>query len=315
VTPSPFHEGERVVQERIGVRERVEKMGARMVRDFMPEEHREFFEQLPFMAVGSAAADGAIGASLVVGEPGFVRSPSPRSLMIDTALLPGDPLGANLAPGAPLGLLGIELSTRRRNRVNGRVNQVSATRFELQVEQSFGNCKQYIQARTGRFAPLSARQPPTRETSSLTLDAQQLLARTDTSFIATSSRRAAQGGSEGLDVSHRGGLPGFIRAQPRDGATQLTLPDYYGNFMFNTFGNLEVNPRAGLLALDFSSGAVLSLSGTARVIWSGPELTSFDGAERLLEFRVETGLLWRSVLVDWSAPRWSPQLLEMPHDS
>jgi predicted pyridoxine 5'-phosphate oxidase superfamily flavin-nucleotide-binding protein len=311
VTTSPFHEGERAVQERIGVRARMEKTGARMVRDFMPDEHREFFEDLPFVVVASAERSGAIWASLLPGEPGFVKSPSPRSLLVQIAALPGDPLASNIAPGAPLGLLGIELSTRRRNRVNGLVSRASAASFELKVDQSFGNCKQYIQSRVGLFASPAARRAPKRESASLSSEAQQLLARTDTSFIASSSQSAARGGSEGLDVSHRGGLPGFIHVEQQDGTSLLTLPDYYGNFMFNTFGNLELNPRAGLLALDFETGAVLSLSGSANVIWSGPELAAFEGAERLLQFRVDTGLLWSGVLLDWSPPQWSRQLLEL----
>ncbi len=305
---SPFHGGERAVQERIGVRERIEKMGQNVVRDFMPEQHREFFEAQPFMIAGSADVNGSLWASLLLGEPGFVRAPTPQRLLIDAAPLPGDPLSQSFHPGAPLGLLGIELETRRRNRVNGALVRVSGRTLELAVDQSFGNCKQYIQSRSGSFAPANERAAPRAETALLSTAALDLLARTDTTFIATSSRAAASRGNEGVDVSHRGGRPGFIMAEPASGATLLTLPDYYGNFMFNSFGNLEVNPRAGLLALDFDSGSVLSLSGVAHVIWEGPEVEGVADAERLLKIRVEQGLLWRDVLRDWSAPEWSPHL-------
>lgn len=306
---SPFHAGEQAVQTRIGVRERIEKMGQNVVRDFMPEQHREFFEAQPFMIVGSADDSGAVWASLLLGEPGFVRSPTPRSLLIEAVPLPGDPLSQSLRPGLPLGMLGIELATRRRNRVNGAIARVDGDMIEFVVDQSFGNCKQYIQARSGSFAGRSQREAPHIEAGSLSTEALELLARTDTTFIATSSREAARRGNEGLDVSHRGGLPGFIVANQSGGATSLTLPDYYGNFMFNTFGNLEVNPCAGLLALDFDSGSVLSLSGSASVLWDGPEVAAVAGAERLLKFRVEQGRLWRSVLRRWSPAEWSSHLL------
>jgi uncharacterized protein len=296
---SPFHEGEQRVQERIGVRERVEHMGRNIVRDFMTAEHREFFEDLPFLVVGSADAEGALWASLLPGEPGFVQAPGPRSLQVRATPLPADPLAGNLLMGAPLGLLGIELATRRRNRANGRLARVADGAFELSVEQSFGNCKQYIQPRAGVFALPAQRMAPLHESSRLSADALQLLARTDTSFIATGSRNASRGGAEGVDVSHRGGRPGFIRAQQLDGATLLTLPDYSGNFMFNSFGNLEVNPRAGFLALDFAAGTVLSLTGTARVIWDGPLVAEVEGAERLLQIRVQSGWLWRGILLSW----------------
>jgi predicted pyridoxine 5'-phosphate oxidase superfamily flavin-nucleotide-binding protein len=305
---SPFHEGERAVQSRIGVRERIEQTGRRIVRDSMPAEHREFFEDLPFLLVGSADLAGGVWASLLVGEPGFVRAPTPNRLQVQARPLPGDPLAQGLRVGAPLGLLGIELSTRRRNRANGHVAGVGNGEFELDVDQSFGNCKQYIQARAGSFAEPAAVRPPTREEAQLSAEALGVLARADTTFIATSSRDAERGGAEGVDVSHRGGRPGFISARMHDGTTLLTLPDFSGNFMFNTFGNLEVNPRAGFLALDFESGAVLSLSGSARVIWDGSAVEAFEGAERLLEFRPESGRLWRRVLAEWSEPQPSPNL-------
>jgi len=297
---SPFHEGEQRAQERVGVRERIERLGRGMVRDSMSDEQREFFEDLPFLVVGGADRRGAVWASLLSGSPGFVQAPSPRSLRLLTRPLPGDPLVENLGVGAPLGLLGIELPTRRRNRANGRVARLIQGGFELSVEQSFGNCKQYIHPRAGTFAAPEALIAPAAEGAELSSEALEVLANTDTSFIATSSRHAERGGSEGMDVSHRGGPRGFIHAEARTGATRLTLPDYYGNFMFNTFGNLEVNPHAGLLALDFASGRVLSLTGTARVSWDDPRVAAFENAERLLEIDVQAGWLWRDVLKGWA---------------
>lgn len=298
-TGSPFHEGEQRAQERVGVRERIERMGRGMVRDFMSDEHREFFEDLPFLLVGSADAGGQVWASLLIGDPGFVRAPSAQRLRVLAQPLPADPLAGNLQVQAPLALLGIELATRRRNRANGRIVRVADGAFELAIEQSFGNCKQYIHSRAGAFAAPQARSAPTAEGAQLSPEARQILANTDTSFIATSSRHAERGGNEGMDVSHRGGPPGFIRAESRDGITCLTLPDYYGNFMFNSFGNLEVNPHAGLLALDFASGSVLSLTGTARVSWDDPRVGELENAERLLEIQVRAGWLWRGILQGW----------------
>ena len=305
---SPFHPGEQAVQERLGVRAKLEQIGRRIVRDFMPDEHRELFEDLPFVLVGSADATGKLWASVLFGEPGFVRSPTATSLVVSTPALPGDPLVDNLRVAAPLGVLGIELPTRRRNRANGRVALVETDRFELTVEQSFGNCPKYIQARAGTFVAARSAAEPTHEGAALSENAHGLLQRSDTTFIATSSRQPAQGGAEGIDVSHRGGRPGFIRVDTESNGTVLTMPDFSGNFMFQTFGNLELEPRAGLLAFDFESGDVLSLTGSARVLWDDPRIESFAGAERLLEYRVERGLLWRGVAPNWSRPELSPHL-------
>lgn len=298
---SPFHAGERAVQERLGVRDRVEQMGRRLVRDFMPDEHRQFFAELPFLLVGSSDPQGRLWASLLSAGPGFARAPSSRSLRVSAVPFAADPLALSLRPGAPLGLLGIELATRRRNRVNGRIAQLGRGWFELEVDQSFGNCKQYIHARAGWFRSPEETASPLVEGPALSARARSILERADTTFIATSSPHAAEGGALGVDISHRGGRPGFVRVNDASAATRLTLPDFRGNFMFNSFGNLELNPRAGLLAIDFTGGDLLSLTGKARVIWDGPQVAAFAGAERLLELDVEAGLLWPGVAEGWTS--------------
>jgi predicted pyridoxine 5'-phosphate oxidase superfamily flavin-nucleotide-binding protein len=295
---SPFHAGERAVQERLGVRARVENGGRRMIRDFMPEQHRDFFAQLPFLVVGSLDSAGRPWASLLNGEVGFVTSPHPRSLMVASRPVAGDPLLANLRAGAPLGVLGIELSTRRRNRANGRVAWCSGRGFELAVDQSFGNCKLYIQPRR-RGEPLPRRgraMDPEPGGSLLGARSVALLQGCDTAFLATASAHPAQGGREGVDVSHRGGPPGFLRVDRNDERMRIVLPDYPGNNMFNSLGNIQANPRAGLLATDFSSGALLTLTGPARLLWESPELAAFPGAELLLEIEVEAHVLLPAAL-------------------
>ena len=225
-------------------------------------------------------------------------------MLIAGAPQPGDPLSANLQRGAPLGLLGIELATRGRVRVNGSVEWVNEHGFELHVEQAFGNCRKYIHARTrgAERPPAPSVEPPVIGGGTLSAPARALLDRSDTCFLASASAHATRGGREGVDVSHRGGPPGFVRAQAFALHTRLTLPDYTGNFMFNSLGNIEVNPRAGLLACDFASGDVLSLTGRARVIWSGPEISAFAGADRLLEIDVDSHV----VLPNAIRNSWSP---------
>lgn len=300
---SPFHAGELALQERSGMRERIDRAGRRMIRDFMPEEHRLFFEELPFLVVGSLDARGRPWASIVPGSPGFVSSPHPRSLLVAALPTRGDPLHENLRAGVPLGVLGIQLETRRRNRANGHVVGESQRGFELAVEQSFGNCKQYIQSRTreGEIAGSSAR----RSGSALGTEALELLTRCDTAFIASASAHPGLGGREGVDVSHRGGLPGFLHVE----GSRVTLPDYRGNFLFNTLGNIEVNPRAGLVACDPERGDLLLLTGSASIGWDARALERFQGAERLLYLDVaEQVLLSGGLGHRWSAPELAPEL-------
>lgn len=292
---SPFHPGEQAVQRRIGVRDQVERAGRNMIREHLPDQHRQMFEALPLLVVGSIDKKGQVWASLLAGEPGFITSPTPTLLRIHAQPAPGDPLADQLELDAPLGLLGIQLETRRRNRANGRINARDPDRqtFSVAVEQTFGNCQQYIQARRPEFdqAPRTIPAPPPfAEDARLSARAAQLLTRTDTFFIATASANAnSHREAEGVDVSHRGGRPGFVRVDQLAQGSRLTIPDFRGNFMFNTFGNLEVNPHAGIVCADFTNGDILALTGTARVVYDGPEIDAFEGADRLLSFDVHAG--------------------------
>jgi len=304
---SPFHAGELAIQARLGVQERMDKQGRRVIREFLPEQHRQFFAQLPYVMVGTVDASANLWASILVGAPGFISSPDERTLHIAAKPLFGDPLATTLTDGIDIGLLGIELHTRRRNRLNGTVTATHADGFEVRVGQSFGNCPQYIQARMyelGEIDPVTPR--PMREITAFSAPERSAIASADTFFIATAHQDVSAGDASGVDVSHRGGKAGFVRI---DNDQTLTIPDFSGNYHFNTFGNLELNPRAGLLFLDFRQGNLLYLTGTAEVIWEGSEISTYAGAERLLRFHLERGYhVEGSLPLRWSLPEFSPFL-------
>jgi predicted pyridoxine 5'-phosphate oxidase superfamily flavin-nucleotide-binding protein len=309
---SPYHAGEQAMQERAGWRARAEESGRRGIRSYMPDQHRELFTQLPLLFVGSVDAQDRPWASVLFGPPGFVASPDAQTLTVVAKPVPGDPLIANVAAGAPVGLLGIQLETRRRNRVNGWLEDIRPDGFSVRVGQSFGNCPQYIQARqpTPEQSATSAAPSWREEGALLSERARQLVGRADTFFIATAAADARGGDPvHGVDVSHRGGKPGFVRVSSHAGVGELTAPDFRGNFSFNTFGNIAVNPRAGLLFIDFDRGDLLSLTGEARVDWHGPEIEAFAGAQRLLHVRLHRGVLIENGLpLRWTRPLASPQL-------
>ena len=280
---APWHAGERQLQARIGMAERMAQVGAKVIRPYMPDQHRAFFAQLPFLVAGAVDGQGDPWAGVLEGEPGFAVSPDPATLRVAAVPDADDPLRAGMGPDQPLGLLGIELHTRRRNRMNGRIAAWDGRRFEVAVEQSFGNCPQYIQARDFHFSRSPAlRFPgPVRERTGLADADRALIARADTLFVATYADTDEAG--RRVDVSHRGGKPGFVRI---DGDT-LTVPDFSGNRFFNTLGNMLLNPRAGLLFIDFERGDVLQVSGRAEVILDSPEIEAFAGAERLWRVHVQ----------------------------
>lgn len=303
---SPFHGSERAVQERLGVREKLEGRGRLVIRDFMPEQHRDFFRQLPFVIIGSLDRDGQPWASVLAGPPGFVASPDPRHLTIQAQPLCSDPLHAGLFVNANIGLLGIEPHTRRRNRMNGKVEQLTDEGFTLRVDQSYGNCPKYIQARHAQFAAVadataaSEPAPPVHRSDQLDAAMRQLIGAADTFFIATAftGDGADDDRRRGVDVSHRGGKPGFVRI---DDARTLTFPDFVGNYFFNTLGNIVAHPSAGLLFIDFVTGDLLHMAVDVEVIWDGDEVKAFDGAQRLLRLHIRQALrVERCLSLRWS---------------
>src|SRR5258708_4915933 len=274
---TPWHDGELAAQSRAGVAGRMAVIGPRNIRPFMPDQHRLFMAQLPFLIVGSVDAAGWPWASVLTGAPGFAASPDSRTLDIAAQPVAGDPLADALRVGAALGLLGIELPTRRRNRLNGRVTATRAGGFSMAVDQSFGNCPQYIQRRD--YVALGSPRPAHLEPfTTLDRDARALIERTDTLFVASAAQQVPDA-RHGVDVSHRGGRPGSA-GLAADGS--IVVPDYLGNRYFNTLGNMTSNPRAGLLFVDFDRGDLLQITGTAEIVWDGPEVRAFQGAEPLL---------------------------------
>ncbi len=277
------------------MRERFAALGHQVIRDFMPDQHREFYRHLPFIVTGHLDTAGHPWASILAGAPKFLTSPDPRQLAIHALPDPATPLSAALAPGMSIGLLGIEPHTRRRNRLNGIVSVVNDGGFDVDVRQSFGNCPKYIQARTSEFVPGLRETRGAIRTDVLGGAAHDIIVAADTFFIASAHPRAGAGDdrANGVDVSHRGGKSGFVRIN--DPST-LTVPDFLGNFFFNTLGNLVVNPRAGLLFADFDKGHLLHVATDAEIVWAGPEVASFHGAQRLLKFRVREVLFFPNAL-------------------
>ncbi|NOQ63754.1 MAG: FAD-binding oxidoreductase, partial [Methyloprofundus sp.] len=302
---SPFHKGEQQLQQRLGVRDKMERFGQQVIRDFMPPQHQGFYAQLPFIFVAHADAQGWPWASILFNPVGFISSTDNKHLQINAKPVAGDPLNAALQLGQKWGLLGIELSSRRRNRLAAEVNKVSAAGVELSVNQAFGNCPQYIQQRElTRLDPDELKPAETLDLSILDTTAIDLISKSDTFFVASYINNDSGSASEGADVSHRGGKPGFIRV---DNAQCLTIPDYLGNNHFNTLGNFVENAKAGLLFIDFTHGHLLTLTGTVELLWDSPETEFFVGAERLWRFHLDHGRCLKNVLpLRWDLKNYAP---------
>ncbi|MFF7237147.1 pyridoxamine 5'-phosphate oxidase family protein [Streptomyces collinus] len=303
---SVYHAGSRAVQDLVGVRERADHVGRSLGQGIKPVA-AAFLELQPLLVVGAAdPGTGRVWASAVTGHPGFVRATGPRRMSVTTTpetsatpapggvpgggLAPADPLTTALTtPGTPVGTLALDPRTRRRMRLNGRA-EPTARGFAVDAGQVFANCPKYIQRReTCAWVPDRVPGPP-RTTGRLDDEQAAFVASTDTFFLATVH-------PGGADASHRGGAPGFVRVLS---PSELTWPDYPGNAMFLTLGNLRADPRAGLLLLDWTSGTTLQLTGEAHA-----EFTPDGG--RSVRFTVTEAVHTPAALpLRWSAPEYSP---------
>jgi predicted pyridoxine 5'-phosphate oxidase superfamily flavin-nucleotide-binding protein len=272
---SAYHPGELSVQERAGVRAVAER-SVKGIRDFVPAGAAHFLEEQQMLFIGAVAESKKVWASLLYGPRGFVHTEDENTVRIEARLPEDDPLFSTLAAGTALGTLAIDLETRRRLRLNGDA-VVEPDGIYLHVREMFGNCQQYIQLR--QLDEVTIETPKAAELSRALSPAQQERIRVaDTFFIASAHPEA------GADISHRGGRPRFIHVS---GAQELLWPDYSGNNMFQTLGNLALNAACGLLFLDFETAATLQLTGTAEVLWDTPQMEEFPGALRLVRLQVQ----------------------------
>ncbi|MFL6658252.1 MAG: pyridoxamine 5'-phosphate oxidase family protein [Massilia sp.] len=261
-----FHRGELAAQRLAGV-----SGNGGAIRDFMPAQHRLFFEALPFMLAATLDAEGQPRASVLHGEPGFIFTPSEHTIRISAA--------STLEAGRPAGLLGLDFATRRRNRANGVVRSNEGGTLVVDVLESFGNCPQHITLRD--VEEVAPKLPHSEDFTILSAAARALIEKSDTLFVAST------GGEHGIDISHRGGPAGFARI---DG-NSLVVPDFKGNRYFNTLGNMLLDDRAALLFIDFTSGDVLELRGRVQIAWA----SDADGG-RSWRFACEAGTLTTGAL-------------------
>ncbi|MBY5934719.1 pyridoxamine 5'-phosphate oxidase family protein [Tateyamaria omphalii] len=300
---NPFHAGELEAQARIGKTD-VSEWASGFIRPFMPDQHRDFFAQLPFLVLASADRAGRHWVTVLDGPEGFIASPDQTTLRISAQPDRQDPLAHVFQEGSDVGLLGIELHTRRRNRMNGRLSP-EGNGLVINVSQSFGNCPQYIHARNWQRVPAGPI-APSRQSDSLSQEQMGWIATADTLFIGTGHHSSDNRPSNGFDASHRGGPAGFIEVIDN---RHLRIPDYAGNNFFNTIGNLLENPAVGLVFVDFDTGGLLHISGRASIDWIAQD--SHDAhALRMIDVSIDVVLERPAALsLRWSKQESEPQTL------
>ncbi|KHO20771.1 pyridoxamine 5'-phosphate oxidase family protein [Mycolicibacterium setense] len=269
-----YHSGELAVQRRMG-QEAVASRVGRMIRTEVPSAAAAFLAEQPMIVIAAADVGGRMWTSLITGPPGFVHADDPRTIILGAQPVPGDPLADVLRSRQQVGMIAIEPQTRRRMRVNGFA-EPAGTDLRIHTDQVYSNCPKYISRRDIAEVRSTVDLPDVQRGESLTDRQRLLIGSTDAFFVGSADA------SGNADASHRGGNPGFLQVLS---SRRLRWPDYRGNSMFMTLGNIDANPRCGLLVVDWSSGSTIQLTGSAEINWD--EADSSAGAQCAVDFSID----------------------------
>ncbi|WP_025871990.1 pyridoxamine 5'-phosphate oxidase family protein [Methylobacillus glycogenes] len=290
-----FHAGEIAMQQRAGEAHRAQR-NVRLVSDSILAGAQPFIAQQTMVVLASEDAQGRVWSSLLFGPAGFAHigalaisaanehAANIVSLEVAEALRDAsDPVWANLHQHATLGMLFIELATRRRYRVNGQVQRLDAAGLELLVQEAYPNCPKFIQPRALQQSTHAAAPQAVATGNSISPPLRQIISQADTLFVASLNAEA------GADASHRGGQPGFVQIMNE---RVLRIPDYAGNSLFNTLGNIAVNRASGICVPDFNGQQLLQMTGNSRVLWDQEDPEGLTGgSHRFWEFEIEEWIL------------------------
>lgn len=300
-TTSVYHDGERAVQHNAGEVGIADRNGV-VIADTILGGARPFIGKQSMVVLASVDPEGAPWSTVLFGQPGFAHADSAAQLTVD---LPAarrdslDPFWRNVAANPAVGSLFIELGSRRRYRINGALERLDDGGFDLAVREAYPNCPKYIQRRQLRRIDGESAPALLGEGRALDEAARAIVRRADTIFVASNHQE------RGADASHRGGSPGFVQVVDD---TLLRIPDYAGNSLFNTFGNLTVDPRVGLCIPDFDGQRLLQLSGRACILHGQDDPHGLTGGTgRFWEIAIERWLLRRAPQrLDWEYLDASP---------
>jgi uncharacterized protein len=294
---SKFHSGEIAIQSRAGVRDTAERV-SRVISTNLPHNAQYFLEMQRMVVIGTIDENDQVQASVLIGNPGFIHASDNKTILIDTSVIQDDSITNNIQNRNEIGILAIELAARLRLKVKGNAQLMDGSVL-ITIQRAYGQCPKYIQAREVESFNLEPRSKQNiKHSECLSEDLQDFIAVSDTFFIASYHQES------GVDVSHRGGNPGFIKILNQN---KILFPDYSGNSMFNTLGNISLNPGASLLFIDFEKGYTLKLNGNANIIWDQEQIAKFAGAERLVEFKiVDVQLSQGAVPIKWEFIEYSP---------
>lgn len=280
-----FHSGEIAVQRMSG-ESAIAAQNSVVIADTVLGGARPFIQKQFMVVMTSVDSEGAVWSSLIFGSPGFVTAESDVIIKLDIPVNQRDyldPFWTNISQNVVIGILFIELATRRRYRINGVLQSIDDAKVEILIREAYPNCPKFIQRRHLLAISEGAGEPVKLKGNQLEPKIKAIIKKSDTIFVASYYSET------GADASHRGGNRGFIQIVDE---TTLKIPDYSGNSLFNTFGNIEVNSNTGICIPDFDNQYLLQLTGKSQIKWNQEDpLNLTGGTRRFWEFKIDGWLL------------------------
>lgn len=243
----------------------------------------------PLVAIGTLDQNGWPWTTLWGGEQGLARPLGGGIVGIKTAVTGRhDPVVEELVgkeatgevvreqgEGRMVSGLTIDLETRKRVKMYGRMvagallsredestdrkETVAEVQLVVKIQQSLGNCPKYLNSK--KITPAMSKPELIDDQPFFSQRALDLLAKADMIFLSSSHN------SVDMDTNHRGGPPGFVRvASNEESGAVICWPEYSGNRLYQTLGNLQINPVCGICVPDFETGDMLYLTGRTEIL-------------------------------------------------
>ncbi|KAI4156436.1 MAG: hypothetical protein L6R39_001107 [Caloplaca ligustica] len=283
----PWHEGESMMQQKLHIPPQENP-----TNPFLTPSGAYLIQHSPLLALGTLDDKGRPWTTLLGGKAGFARPLGHSVMGIRTMVDPSyDPVINSLLASndgdesveqadkyRAVSALTIDLATRSRYKLagsmvagalgqlgdasgSGQEHQASPTEAQIviKIERSLGNCPKYINKK--QIIPTIPEPALVSGTLPLSAEAIELLAKADLFFVTSSYDGSSMG------TNNRGGPRGFVRVMQNDfSGTTLVYPEYSGNRLYQTLGNLCVFPKVGIVVPDFDTGNVLYTTGTTEIV-------------------------------------------------
>lgn len=281
-----FHPGELFVQKMIGVDHLAQRL-ERGISNTLTPGVQQFISNQTSIFISTLDKNSNIWTSIVLGESDFITTIDEVTLRLDLTKVSStqeDIFFKNIISSTHIGILFIELSTRRRFRVNGNIFKKTDSEYHISVDQAYGNCPKYIQRRVKITSNQNTNQVQLYQGNLLSPIEINIIEEADTFFVGSSNK------ANHLDTSHRGGNKGFVQFINE---TTLKIPDYPGNNMYNTLGNFVERSNASLLFIDFETNSTLQLNGIASLLF-------YQQGKKALLDSGNTGRFWTFEITKWT---------------